>query len=157
MVGTTVKNVMGRLCLSAEWGRNGAANRFQTVSALNGKRNSTVEPAKSGVIRAFTVPCMWWRGRTWRSKSDDVYRHALISERAWAVRTDMFRTTPFCQLDQQQFASIVQKLLTGRLVVPDVYSMKPPLFSVIASSLIFSADSALASIFSHTFSIGLCS
>lgn len=47
-------------------GRKGDAKRDQVELALKGKRNSIVEPAKRGARMAFTVPWMWWRGRTWR-------------------------------------------------------------------------------------------
>lgn len=36
--------------------RNGAANRFQTAVALNGKRNSIVDPENRGAKMAFIVP-----------------------------------------------------------------------------------------------------
>ena len=63
-MGTAVRKVIGSCGgeEAVEEGRKGAASRDQTASALKGKRNSIVEPAKSGVRRAFTVPWMWWRG-----------------------------------------------------------------------------------------------
>lgn len=56
-VGTTVKNVTG--LLSFGLGRKGAAKRSHTAVALNGNRNSMVEPAKRGAMIAFMVPWMW--------------------------------------------------------------------------------------------------
>jgi hypothetical protein len=37
----------------------GAAKRSHTAVALNGNRNSMVEPAKRGAMIAFMVPWMW--------------------------------------------------------------------------------------------------
>lgn len=51
-----MKNVMGSLIWVS--GRKGAAKRFQTAVALNGKRNSIVEPVNRGARMAFTVPWM---------------------------------------------------------------------------------------------------
>ena len=46
--------------------RNGVAKRCHTAVALKGNRNSIVLPEYNGVRSAFTVPWMWWSGRTWR-------------------------------------------------------------------------------------------
>lgn len=70
-MGTTVKNVMGSV-LGFGVGRKGAAKRSHTAVALNGKRNSMLDPEKRGARIAFIVPWMWCKGRTWRRWSDGV-------------------------------------------------------------------------------------
>lgn len=70
-MGTTVRKVIGFLEGSGE-GRKGAARRSQRAVALKGNWNSIVLPTNSGVRSAFTVPWMWWRGRTWRRTSERV-------------------------------------------------------------------------------------
>jgi hypothetical protein len=42
--------------------------------------NSMEEPARRGVRMALTVPWMWWRGRTWSSRSLGEYSHASIRD-----------------------------------------------------------------------------
>lgn len=104
IVGTTVKNVIFRFGCGfgspfVAWeGKKGAAKRDQTASGEKGKRNSIVDPEKRGAMRALTVPWMWWRGRTWRRWSEGEYCHASRRECACAVRTDMGRRTPFCDV-----------------------------------------------------------
>lgn len=68
MVGTTVKKVIISWDMLSLFpgAMKGEASRSQTAFTLNGKRNSIVEPAKSGVSRPLTVPWMWCNGRTWR-------------------------------------------------------------------------------------------
>lgn len=56
MVGTAVKNVIGRLEFDSDEGRKGAAKRSHVASALNGKRNSMADPARRGVKSALMVP-----------------------------------------------------------------------------------------------------
>lgn len=54
-----MKKVIGALSVSGVEGgvdMNAAANRCHTRSGLKGYRNSIVEPAKSGVRRAFITP-----------------------------------------------------------------------------------------------------
>lgn len=48
--------VIGRLESEGGKGRNGFARRVHVALALNGKRNSTADPANSGVKSALMAP-----------------------------------------------------------------------------------------------------
>lgn len=87
----------------ASLSRKGAASRSQTACALNGKRNSMVEPASRGVRRAFTVPCIWWRGRQCRRWSAGEYSQALRRDWDWAVKTEDGSRTPFYSIVSDEF------------------------------------------------------
>lgn len=76
-------------------GRKGAARRSHTALTLNGNKNSMHEPAKRGARRAFTVPWIWWSGRTCSRWSEPVYFQACKRDWLWAVSTELGRSTPF--------------------------------------------------------------